>query len=732
MAAGSNLVMIPPAEFSQDPLEFWRVLSDSKVAYTFAPNSFLGNATRAYNDLRNQRRQLPAYNFNCLRVLFCGGEANKTVTLKATANLLSTHGAPDNAVTAVYGLSETCSALFYNRSGPNYDVQREYAFASVGLPLPGNVLRIVDNHLRPVNTGAVQLQGSMIFNGYYNDPTATESCFTRDGWFDTGDIGSLDEQGNLVIVGRSKEILVLNGQNISSGELEYSIEASDIPGLEDGFTASFSIWNDSTDSEEVVILFNPAGDQIDDTPWLRLVIERINKAVVEYCKKRPWLVLALPKSELPKNSIGKLSRSKLKASLLAGEFDGYKLLPAANRCSDSFANSRQKAVSHIFEDRLGIPASELSADLPIASLGIDSMGYLRLKSGIEKAFSLPAPLSVPQILACRTIRELDSAIADTSREEEVVPYAPVKVLRSTGSRTPLILCHPGNGGFLNYMALWPRIPDRKILALFARGLEPGQQPFRTLEDMLNTYVAGIKKEQPTGPYALFGSCFGGILAFELAKRLEALGDEVVFCGGLSSLPGVRGILQETTDERHTLALILKSTGAISRSEIPGLLERLAPVPVDKLVESVPAFLPPSALDDAGLYKVTLDHWIDVSMSMHFIGRYYKASGAASVYDAFYTSDPPRDTVVPDAASWRYVYMGEWKNHVIGASSYDVCLDYVDMPSESRADRPLRFHRISGTHEDMTTFANIESLSRTVNAALLLREDEWTRKKGLCL
>ncbi|CAG8144482.1 unnamed protein product [Penicillium nalgiovense] len=729
MAAGSNMVMIPPAEFSQDPLKFWRVLSDSKIAYTFAPNSFLAGATRAYNDARNQQTELPAYNFNSLRVLFCGGEANKTGTLKAAADLLSTHGAPDNAVTAVYGLSETCSALFYNRNGPSYDVKCKYAFASVGVPLPTNVLRIVDSGLRPVRTGAVQLQGSMIFNGYYNDAKATKSCFTSDGWFDTGDLGSLDEQGSLVIIGRSKEVLVLNGQKISSGELEYSIEASDIPGLEAGFTASFSIWSDRTDSEEVVILFNPAGDQIGDTPWLRAIIGQINKAVIEFCKKRPCLVLALPKSELPKSSIGKLSRSKLKAALLAGEFDGFKLSLAANQYGDNFMSSRQKAISHIFEDRLQIPASELSADLPIASLGIDSLGYLRLKSGIEKAFSLAKPLSVPQMLACQTIRDIDSAIDDTSREE-LVPYAPVKVLRSTGSKTPLIFCPPANGGFLNYMALWPRIPDRKILALYSRGLEWGQQPFRTLEDMLDTFVAGIKDEQPTGPYALIGSCFGGIMAFELAKRLEALGEEVVFCAGMDSVPGFISIVHKATDERHILAVILESTGAINRSDIPGLLEKLAPVPVDKIIESVPTFLAPGALEDAGLYKVKLGNWIDVSMSMHLIASDYNPSGATSVYDAFYTATPPRDTVVPDAASWRYIYLGEWKNHVVGASNYDVSLDYADMPSNRRADRPLRLHRISGVHEDMTTLVNIESLSRTVNEALLLREEEWSRNKDL--
>ena len=88
-------------------------------------------------------------------------------------------------------------------------------FSSVGEHnSPDLELRIVDKHLRPVSLGqqgAIQLRGDVVFSGYYNYQIATKDCTTQDGWIETSDVGSLDENKQLEIVGRNKEILILNG-----------------------------------------------------------------------------------------------------------------------------------------------------------------------------------------------------------------------------------------------------------------------------------------------------------------------------------------------------------------------------------------------------------------------------------------------------------------------------------------------------------------------------------------
>ncbi|KAI0475429.1 hypothetical protein GGR56DRAFT_695129 [Xylariaceae sp. FL0804] len=786
LCAGANMFVVPPAEFSQDPLRFWQMLSERRIAYTFAPNSFLASATRAHEQLSSSSSQPgqqqhndapPAYDFSRLKVLFCGGEANKTSTLSAAAAVLCAHGAPATAVTAVYGLSETCSALFYNRRGPAGDLARGYAFASVGQPLPGHELRLVGgggNDGRPssssptegggevIREGAVQLRGPMVFPGYWNDAAATAACFTAaadddDGgcWFDTGDLGRVDEQGSLVIVGRSKEVLVLNGENYSSGDLEYAVEAAGIAGLEPGFTASFSVWSDAGDSEEIVILFHPAGGDgaLDDRARLGEIVRDINRAVVGFCRKRPGLVAPLPRSKLPKSSIGKLSRSALKASLLAGEFNQFKLAPeTTSQSGGDFATSQQRTIARVFTDRLGIPESELSADLPIETLGIDSLAYLRLKMGIEQALSLPTPLSVTQLLACRTIREIDSATSQTVQQAAAAAtttttptaaetasssYCPVKVLRPDGPRTPLILCPPANGGILMYTGLFPLLPERRVLALCARGVEAGERPFATLDEMLDAYLAGIRAHQPRGPYALLGLCFGGVVAFELAKRLEAAGESVLFCGGLDGVVDV-SIAPDDVDERDLVGSVLEATGALDGEEYaaggPAFAARLAAAGVapEDAASAAAELLGPARLAAAGLEDgARLHGWTATTMATRRLARGYAARGTVrGGYDAFHTGGVPRGTHVPDAASWRYVYVGAWARHVAGARSHDVCFDYDDAdatPAAHRAGRPaLRIRRIQGRHETMTARENVASLGRIVDAALRLREDEWAR------
>lgn len=459
--------------------------------------------------------------------------------------------------------------------------------------------------------------------------------------------------------------------------------------------------------------------------------------MVGFCKKRPCVVVPLPQSRLPRSSIGKLSRSKLRASLLAGEFDEFKLSYGLidHHCStvaNRFDSPGQANIARLFFECFGIPEGQLSADLPIETLGIDSLGFLRLRSSIEKTLSLIRPLSLSQMIACRTIRDIDT-LTQLADRRGIVPYTPINIIRSTGSKTPLIMCHTGNGGSLNYTGLWPMLSDRKIVALHARGLEPGEQPFESLSQMLATYADAIKKYQPSGPYALFGLCFGGILAFELAKRLEAMGDEVLFCAGLDTSADV-SILRDVTvspdqvDERHFLMEILTSVNLVCDNEVPVVLEKLVGVPGTKVVEEALLLFPASALEIAGLSITRLNSWISMSACMHQMALDYRATGSVKTFDAFYVADPPRNAGVSDALRWRYIYMSEWKAHVEGASNHDICFDYADMDPARRADRPLRLHLVPGVHEELTIPGNVGLVGKVINDMLLLREREWYAMK----
>jgi malonyl-CoA/methylmalonyl-CoA synthetase len=195
-----------------------------------------------------------------------------------------------------YGMSETIMLT----SNP-YDGERRAG--TVGLPLPGVGLRVrseqgADGAAGEV--GGIEVQGPSIFKGYWRMPEKTAEELTPDGWFKTGDVGLIDADGYVTIVGRNKDLIISGGYNIYPAEVEGYLNEID------GVAESAVVGVPHADfGEAVVAMVVPrAGSEIDGAAIVRALKDKIANFKV------PKQVLVV--DELPRNSMGKVQKNLLR------------------------------------------------------------------------------------------------------------------------------------------------------------------------------------------------------------------------------------------------------------------------------------------------------------------------------------------------------------------------------------------------------------------------------------
>ncbi|WP_302173365.1 malonyl-CoA synthase [uncultured Hydrogenophaga sp.] len=203
-----------------------------------------------------------------------------------------------------YGMSETIM-LTSNpcQADPRHPGQTERRGGTVGFPLPGVQLRVVDDAGRPVETGeigGIQVRGPNVFNGYWRMPEKTAEEFTSDGFFKTGDVGKVDERGYVVIVGRSKDLIISGGYNVYPAEIES--ELNQMPGVAE--SAVVGVPHPDFGEVGVAVVIARPGTEPDP----QVLINSLKARLANYkIPKRCFLV-----PELPRNTMGKVQKNLLR------------------------------------------------------------------------------------------------------------------------------------------------------------------------------------------------------------------------------------------------------------------------------------------------------------------------------------------------------------------------------------------------------------------------------------
>jgi malonyl-CoA/methylmalonyl-CoA synthetase len=205
-----------------------------------------------------------------------------------------------HAILERYGMTET----LINTSNPYTGARIP---GSVGKALPGVAIRLTEvagaaTQGADEGAGAVEIKGANVFAGYWKDAEKTRAEFTADGWFKTGDVGRLDSEGYLYIVGRAKDLVISGGYNVYPKEVETQLDA--LEGVIE--SAVFGVPHPDFGEGVTAVVVSVPGAQLSEAA----IIEALQHRVARY--KVPKRVLII--DELPRNAMGKVQKNVLRAN----------------------------------------------------------------------------------------------------------------------------------------------------------------------------------------------------------------------------------------------------------------------------------------------------------------------------------------------------------------------------------------------------------------------------------
>ena len=192
-----------------------------------------------------------------------------------------------------YGMSETVMLT----SNPYRPVSGRIA-GTVGFALPGVGLRVSASGDEPI--GAVEVRGPSVFQGYWRMPEKTAEEFTADGWFRTGDVGQLDAQGRLTLIGRSKDLIISGGYNVYPAEVEGYL--NELPGVDE--SAVIGVPHPDFGEAVIAVVVPRTGSTIDP----QACIDALKRRIAGF--KVPKQVIVNP--QLPRNAMGKVQKALLR------------------------------------------------------------------------------------------------------------------------------------------------------------------------------------------------------------------------------------------------------------------------------------------------------------------------------------------------------------------------------------------------------------------------------------
>ena len=325
LAAQLSVDYLTTRDFAMRPRLWLGLMSANRGTISFGPPFGYELSSRRIRLDSTKPLDLSAW-----RVAGVGAETIQVEILDTFAEKLAPFGFDRKAFVASYGMAECSLAVTFapidlgieideidaehlsarqkarpvtSDTAVSSSARRTKKLVNCGIPLPGHEIVIRDEHgqvLPDRECGTIHVRGPSVMSGYFAAPVATAKVLSADGWLNTGDIGYLCD-GNLMITGREKDMIIINGRNFWPQDLEFYAEQQ--PEIRPGDASAISVNTDDGETAVMVVQYRETDE--DKRYELSTRLTRIIREEVGI----PCIIELVPAHTLPRTSSGKLSRA---------------------------------------------------------------------------------------------------------------------------------------------------------------------------------------------------------------------------------------------------------------------------------------------------------------------------------------------------------------------------------------------------------------------------------------
>lgn len=426
---GASSVILPPDSFVKNPYKWFEIINEYQATHTAAPNFAFDYC---YSSLA--LNELSQISLKSLQAVICGGEPIRKETYENFIEKFKVLGFGKNIFCPHYGMSELGSVVT-KRSGEQIN------FLLLDIPsLEKGIIKITkstkvtksvsscgnideDVTILCVNpetgnlskldeVGEIWIKSSSVAKGYFEQNEATNEIFNRNiqdseqtGFFRTGDLGFIKEQ-QLYIIGREKEVIIINGKNYHPVDLEWAIKKK-IPDL----TFPICVFSSELEQQEKIIVVQEI-EKGSDVEYKNLSQKILNSVAEAYMLEIHEIYL-INKGTIPKTGSGKIQRKNCKKLYQKGELETLYSYNTASvkiermttvESQDLEDKTLAKLKKEVLSEVLNIISDKLEGSMSFGELGLDSIKYINISKRIEHVFKIN--FAPPMLFKHQTIGDL--------------------------------------------------------------------------------------------------------------------------------------------------------------------------------------------------------------------------------------------------------------------------------------------------------------------------------------